>query len=251
MSMFYTIYILKAQALWCGRAEIMLSHAIYSVSMGTLPLNKKMFDKICQWEYISRLWRLLKQSTTLPGGRSLQRRHTRITGSVHNYNWGEMQESSGSNETSGIMVGDFPVPYTAWLREIFASTHNMMSASLPSDKQFSFEEQEEMFVMCENEDPAQQASNRLELIHYLARQGVPVPKMHRKLRSDPTPSLVVYTTLVVNGEESERTVTPQQLARRIHLSGIAPRMEGVSTKKQRVAPATLVFMAPEVKVAVA
>ena len=48
MSMFYTIYTHKAQALWSMELKMVKAHAICSVPKKAIPLNDIIFDIFCQ-----------------------------------------------------------------------------------------------------------------------------------------------------------------------------------------------------------
>lgn len=107
-----------------------------------------------------------------------------------------------------------------------------MSGSLPFEKQFSSAEQEEMFVACVHDDENQQAGNLLELIHYLASQGVPVTEILGKVRCSTTPS--------------HDGVMPRSLTVRIKKHGLAPFEDaGAELVESVQGSAQLVFVAPK------
>ncbi len=81
------------------------------------------------------------------------------------------------------MVGNFEVPVTASLRELFSRTHDKMSGSKPDDQQYPHDEQYEMYLACEvtadgddsKIDTVKTEKNLLELIHYLNENGLAIP----------------------------------------------------------------------------
>lgn len=122
-------------------------------------------------------------------------------------------------ENSTIKVGIFEVPFTKSLRDLFVRTHLKMSSTLPPEDQFLREEQEELLNACLNEDEQQQAANVLELVHYLATNGVSARKMLRVIRTDHTPSFIGETP-------KENGASPYQLCFRIARYGLAPHVPG-------------------------
>lgn len=107
--------------------------------------------------------------------------------------------------SSTVKVGCFTVQVTPGLRENFERIHKEM---IEAEVQFSTTEQLKMFAMCTHGDERQQAGNLLELMHYLACQGVPITKMLSRIRCGTTPSY--------DG------VAQRQLAVRIKKWGLAP-----------------------------
>lgn len=93
-------------------------------------------------------------------------------------------------QISPIKVGNFKAAVTTDLRELFAHTHDVMSGSDLTSKQYPLDEQYEMFVVCEvavkgdkdTLDMERTEENILELLRYLNEQGLRIPEIHPKIR---------------------------------------------------------------------
>lgn len=113
------------------------------------------------------------------------------------------------NKSSTTQVGIFVVPVTPRLRKKFMRIHRVESGALAPEEQFFTAEQEKLYAACVHVDELKQSDNLLELIHFLATQGVPVTEMLAKLRSS-------------TGKSNYGDATPRKLAMRIMLAGLAP-----------------------------
>jgi hypothetical protein len=134
------------------------------------------------------------------------------------------------SETS-VKVGNFVVPVTPSLRELFSHTHDMMSGAQPADKQFPHDEQYEMYLICEvahkadkNQiDVEKTEDNLLEMIHYLNEQGVDVPEIIGTARcfSPRTRSVAVRLHL--------KEVRARHASEQAELHFMAPSLVGAAT----------------------
>lgn len=154
-----------------------------------------------------------------------------------------MQTSNVAEVEKVDVVGVYRVPVTTYLRNQFDRVHeDMIGSGKPA---FSHEEQCKMYDKCiDLVDSAQEASNMLELIHYLKLSGVPITDIIPKLRSRTTPS---YMTDVVSG----RPVTPRALSLCLDFSD--RREDGSSAPDKKVEEssekATMpLFIAPALQV---
>ena len=94
------------------------------------------------------------------------------------------------HQSSVVMVGNFSVPVTPNLRELFSRTHAAMSGEEPTSQQFMHDEQYEMYLVCQiahkgkkgKLDKEQTEDNLLELIDFLFRNGVPVREIIGEIR---------------------------------------------------------------------
>jgi hypothetical protein len=111
------------------------------------------------------------------------------------------------HDNSTIQVGVFQVPFTADLRDEFARIHDDWARKHPDMVEFSAGEQWKLLEVCDRDMGQQQMSNRLELVHYLARQGVPVQNM-LDFHCDPTQTVHGFSA--------------RQLSVRIAHSGLRP-----------------------------
>lgn len=110
---------------------------------------------------------------------------------------------------------------------MFSRTHDMMSGSKPNDPQYPYEEQYEMYLLCEvvlpddknKLDMDKTEDNLLELIHYLNENGVPVPAIIGKLKD--------------SGVRCFSTRT-QSLAMRLHMRDVRLGKNSQVSKKQEV-----------------
>ncbi len=93
-------------------------------------------------------------------------------------------------KSNKIEVGIFEVANTKKLREVFASTHQRMSASLPPENQFNAAEQRTLMLACRKlpakgvtqADVEARESDLCELLHFLVMNGVPVVEIDKEIR---------------------------------------------------------------------
>lgn len=137
-----------------------------------------------------------------------------------------------------MKVGNFQVPVTPSLRELFSHTHAEMSGSKPTDPQYPSSEQYEMYLACEvpvkgdkdKIDPEKTEDNLLELLHFLTENGVPVP--------------VIYGPIRTFGRRTKA------VSLRFHLDRVRAREAEEKQEQEREASMPL-FLAPALQAAVA
>lgn len=114
-----------------------------------------------------------------------------------------------------VTEGRYQIAITPSLRELFTHTHAQMSGRDPESKQYPFDEQYEMYLVCQESlpgkkqviDPEKTEDNLLELLHYLHESGVAVPAIIAEIRcfGDRTKGVAMRMRVREVGEHKKST----------------------------------------------